>query len=216
MMPKFKFALQYNKNKEEICVLDVGCGNHSPSKTKRALKKCKYYGIDKELYALDDRDLSLMEKFYLLDLQEDNSLSVIPDNSFDIVFLTHVIEHTTNGPEIIKRVTAKINKGGQIYIEFPSIKSLYSAKFCNPKLLSWLPHFSGDSSHIRIYDIKELSNVLLSAGFKILKAGTRRNVYWIVLTPFIIIYTKLIKKMPIEGALWDILGFTDYVFAVKT
>lgn len=96
-----------------------------------------------------------MDHFYLIDLQTSN-LSTIPDNTFDVVILSHVIEHLFFGDQIIKEAISKLKTGGYIYIEYPSVKSLSL-----PRHEGTL-HFSDDATHIRLYDLKEIGNILLS------------------------------------------------------
>jgi hypothetical protein len=76
-------------------------------------------------------------------------------------------------------------------------------------------NFCDDSTHVRLYDIKEVANTLIKCGFKVIKAGTRRNFIRCLLTSMVIIY-QLMKIKKIEGgAFWDILDFAEFVYAVK-
>jgi hypothetical protein len=76
-------------------------------------------------------------------------------------------------------------------------------------------NFCDDPTHVRIYDIKEIANTLIRCGFKIIKAGKRRNLIRCLLTPLVAIY-HLIKFKKVQGsAFWDILGFAEFVYAVK-
>ena len=76
-------------------------------------------------------------------------------------------------------------------------------------------NFCDDPTHVKLYDIKEVANTLIKCEFKIIKAGTRRNFIRCLLTPMVTIY-QLIEHKKIQGsAFWDILGFEDFVYAVK-
>jgi hypothetical protein len=76
-------------------------------------------------------------------------------------------------------------------------------------------NFCDDPTHVRIYDIKEIANTLIRCGFKIIKAGKRRNLIRCLLTPLVAIY-HLIKFKKVQGSVfWDILGFAEFVYAVK-
>ena len=199
----------YNLYKDkEFSILDIGCGNHSASVTKKYFPNCKYYGLDKETYNNSEYDFKLMTKFYKLDLEND-SLEVIPDNFFDVIIMNHVIEHIFNGIEIVENLSRKIKRGGRLYIETPSVKSLSLPS--QPGTLN----FCDDETHKKIYNLTDIVNVLIKNNFKIIKAGTRRDKVGIFFSPYFII-KKIIKKEGFSGfSIWDITGFAWFIFAEK-
>ncbi len=210
LMPvKYKnFYAEYSNSK--FTLLDVGCGNHSPSKTKKWFPKCEYYGIDNGVYSNDEKDFNAMKKFFEIDLIEDvGKLAKIPNEFFDVVILAHVIEHLPNGLDIISIITDKLKPGGSIYLEFPSVKSLSL-----PSMDGTL-HFCDDPTHVRLYEISEVSNLLLLRKFKIIRAGTRRDIGGIVLIPLGIIYSLWVFRKIKAAVFWDITGFASYVYAKK-
>ncbi|HOP50241.1 MAG TPA: class I SAM-dependent methyltransferase [Ignavibacteriales bacterium] len=204
---KFKSFYKQFKNKS-FKLLDVGCGNHSPKVTKNYFPNCEYYGIDKQLYNLNNEDLSLMKKFYNFELTPEN-LKEIPDNFFDVIIMNHIIEHLQNGLEILSILTKKLKSSGYLYIEYPSPKSLTL-----PSLNGTL-HFCDDPTHVKLYHLIDIVNTLLDNNLKIIKAGTRRDKVGILLFPIIII-VKLLRKEVLAGqGIWDILGFAEFVYAQK-
>lgn len=206
MPPKYKFLYDEYKDKN-FSLLDVGCGNHSASLIKALFKHCKYYGVDRESYNNSIDDFNLMEKFYEIDLEQ-GLLDPIPDNSFDVIMLAHVIEHLSNGVEIIDKLLPKLKLGGVIYIEYPSVRSLNF-----PSMRGTL-HFCDDPTHIRLYDVKEICNLLLARGFKINKAGILRDPLKIILLPILILY-HIIRGSVGAGLFWYVFGFADFVYAKK-
>lgn len=192
-------------------LLDVGCGNHSASIVKRRFPKVNYYGIDKETYNNSDKDFALMKKYYKIDLQTD-PLDEIEDNFFDVILFSHVIEHISNGLLVLEILSKKLKKGGKIYIEFPDERSLSFP----PALLGTL-NFCDDSSHIKVYSVKEIANSLLENGITIIRAGTVRD--WIKIcfifpiTLPIQLLSLIITRKPIaKFGLWDVLGFSKFVY----
>jgi len=178
-------------------------------KTKRYFKNCLYYGLDYlDRSQVEEGELKIMEQYYKIDLDKDN-LSGLPDNFFEAVIMTHTLEHIKNGLSVIEDLGNKLKKKGIIYIEFPSLRSLSL-----PNMKGTL-NFCDDPGHKRIYDIKEVANVLLASNFKIIKAGVRRDLLKSILTPLTYLYFKCIKRMPAAVSLWDICGFADYVLAEK-
>jgi len=212
--PKFVFLNRFIKNYQsnyKIKVLDVGCGNRSPSITTSLFPEIEYFGLDKEDYNLTIEDKKILEnRYFNVDLENLSELDrLLPDDYFDFIIMSHVIEHTINGLEVLEILTRKVKRGGGIYIEFPSIKSLSL-----PSMPGTL-NFCDDPTHVRIYDIKEIANTLIRCGFKIIKAGKRRNLIRCLLTPLVAIYHLIKFKKVQGGAFWDILGFAEFVYAVK-
>ena len=84
IMPvKFKRFYRTHRNRR-FKLLDIGCGNHSATLTKRYFPNCIYYGVDKDNYNNDDRDFAVMEKFFRIDL-EAGGLDSLPDDFFDVI-----------------------------------------------------------------------------------------------------------------------------------
>jgi len=191
-----------------VNVLDVGCGNHSPSLTKRWYPTWKYHGLDREEYSTDEYDKKAMAKYYSLDLSNDN-LESIPNNYYDIVIMSHIIEHLHNGLKIVEFLIQKIKSGGKIYIEFPSERSLSLPS------MSGSLNFCDDPTHVRIYKIADLANLLLENNFRIIRAGTRRDKVMILTFPFRLLLKFVIGRKIGGGDFWDVTGFASYVYAKK-
>jgi SAM-dependent methyltransferase len=202
---KFQYFLR-----EEIPVrriLDVGCGNHSASVTKYWFPRTSYFGIDRDEYNNSSEDYALMDGFIQADLDVD-SLESIESRSFDLVIMSHVIEHLQNGERALSHLVTKLCPGGYFYIECPSERSLHL-----PSGVDCL-NFYDDPTHIRVYNLPQ---VCAEAGLEVVKSGIRRD--WIrallgvtVLLPKQVV--SLVRKKKLYGpALWDLLGFAQYVIA---
>lgn len=196
--------------KPEVKILDVGCGNNSPSRTKRHYPECRYYGLDITRHSdVGSENLAVMEQFFEIDLSNTNSLSQVPEKFFDCVLLSHVIEHLENGREVIVSLLDKLVSSGVIYIEFPSPKSV------NFPSMKGTLNFYDDPSHVSIYQLEEISTLLSDNGFKVIRAGTRRSLKRILFLP---LYTlvSLVSHGYIGGSVfWDIFGFANHLIAVK-
>jgi len=194
--------------KAPLRYLDVGCGNHMPRATKRRFPNWSYYGLDRADYNIDAVDKASMAGHYPVDL-ESGSLDIVPDGFFDIIVMSHVLEHLPNGLEVLSALTEKLKPGGTFYLEFPSVRSL-----ALPSMKGTL-NFCDDSTHVRVYDVREVANLLLARGFKVVRAGRRR--YWarVILFPVIIPVKILLGRGFEAGDFWDVAGFADYVLARK-
>ncbi|MGH9534133.1 MAG: class I SAM-dependent methyltransferase [Terriglobales bacterium] len=189
-------------------LLDVGCGNHSPALAKRWFPACEYHGLDREQYNNGEQDYRLMNCFYQADLAA-SDLAGIPDGYFDVIVFAHVIEHLPNGIAVLERIIAKLAPGGEIYIEFPSVRSL--ALPSAPGSLN----FCDDKTHLRLYTVPEICNALLAAGVTVRRAGRRRHWPKLLLTPITATASWLRYGAVQGGPLWDLCGFADYVWAAK-
>jgi SAM-dependent methyltransferase len=191
-------------------LLDVGSGNHSAKKMKLLFPGCEYYGLDKVRdYNYNEEDFTLMKGFYQLDLTE-LTFTDIPDNYFDVIILSHVIEHLFNGDLVLEKLLTKLKSNGFIYVEYPGIKSTQL-----PSMKGTL-NFFDDITHIRIYNLKEIFNLLLRNGILPIKGGTRRNWRRIFLMPLMIPARLMRNGFLIGSDFWDLLGFAEYVIGRKT
>lgn len=206
--PKFNF-MQRAMNGRPFTLLDLGAGNHSPSKTTEIFPNCTYHGIDLNYdYEYTKEDVAALKKFYEMDLTR-LEFDEIPDGHYDYINMAHIIEHLHNGDAVVEKIVAKLKKGGYIYIEYPGQKSTTL-----PSMYGTL-NFKDDPTHVRVYSVKELSELLEKNGFEIVSSGTRRSWYYIFLMPFTSLGYVLKKKRVPAAVLWDLMGFAEYVFARK-
>ena len=208
----FRFNYFYPRFKQQpLTILDVGCGNQSPTVTKKYFPKCIYHGVDRANYNNSDGDMALMDEYFELDL-ETSSLNELADNHYDLIILSHVIEHINNGLDVVERLSKKLKFGGHIYIEYPSLKSLQL-----PSAQGSL-HFCDDDTHKRLYQMMDIANELMSNGCSIIVAKTRRSKIRMVLSPIGFVFNFfyfLVKGKIHSWLMWDIFGFAEFIIAKK-
>ena len=192
-------------------ILDIGCGNNSPSTTKHWFPGCHYAGADIARYNNSDQDIAAIDAFYLLGV-DGSGYAAIPDSSYDFVILNHVVEHMEDSAPILSTICAKLKPGGYIWIAFPSLCSLSlppaagSLQFCD------------DPTHVYVPDVREVSNVLLANDVKVLHAGRSRDfireLIGAAILPFAFLKRLVTGRLSAKG-LWYILGFEDHVFGQR-
>jgi len=204
-LPNKVNKIYWHLNGKKVNVLDIGCGNHSATIFKSLFKSIKYYGVDKTYdYRNSINDFELMEKFYKIDLDTQN-LNKIPNNFFDVIIFSHVIEHLRNGYKALSDIIKKLKRKGIIYLETPSIKSVN------------FPHIVGlnfydDFTHIKPYFIERINKFLINNKFSIIEIGRHRSLSKTLMTPLIFFYNLfLTKDKNIGGSFWDIYGYAVYV-----
>lgn len=194
-------------------ILDVGCGNNSPSVTRHWFPNCDYSGVDIQRYNIDEHDDAAMNNFYLVGA-DGSGYDSIPDGEYDFVVLHHVIEHMQNPMSILAKLCRKLKPGGYIWIAFPSLRSLSLPSAADGTL-----QFCDDNSHIYVPDIREVSNTLLANGVTVLHAGRTRDavrtLIGIAVLPLALIKRVLTGKLSAMG-LWYLLGFEDHVFGRRS
>ncbi|MBN1672229.1 MAG: methyltransferase domain-containing protein [Kiritimatiellae bacterium] len=201
--PVFKCLNKYVGNRE-FTLLDVGCGNRAPTRTKRLFPSVLYHGIDKCNYNNTAEDLALIDRLFELDLERD-SLAPVPDAFYDAIVMNHVIEHLRNGGEVVAALTHKLKPDGILYIEFPSVRSLGF-----PSMRGTF-NFCDDPTHVRVYAIHDLANVLLDNHCRVLRAGPCRDRIRALLFPVMLI--RGLRRRNLALPFWYVTGFADHVVA---
>ncbi len=209
--PRFKFALR-RFGRAPLTILDVGCGNHSPSITRRWFPQAQYHGADIARHNLDESDERNLDHFFALTPQG-GGYDAIPDGVYDFVLLNHVIEHIADPAPVVKAACAKLKAGGLIWIAFPSLRSLRL-----PHATKGTLNFHDDPTHLRVCDVKEVAGWLLASGVKVIKAGASRDwLRWSIgaaILPFALLRKALTGRLSAFG-LWQVLGFEDCVIGIK-
>jgi 2-polyprenyl-3-methyl-5-hydroxy-6-metoxy-1,4-benzoquinol methylase len=194
-------------------ILDIGCGNGSPSVTRRWFPNCHYAGADIQRYNLSASDDAAMDEFFPLSA-DGSGYSAIPDRSFDFVILNHVVEHMADPAPILAMLCAKLKPGGYIWIAFPSLRSLSLPSSVDETL-----QFCDDPTHVYVPDLREIANLLLANGVKVLHAGRSREDFFTTLVDSFKFAKRLLKKLftgKFSGrGMWYLLGFEDHVFGQR-
>ena len=194
-------------------ILDIGCGNGSPSITKRWFPDCHYTGADIQRYNLTEADDAAIDEFFQLDA-DGSGYDAIPAASYDFVILSHVIEHMTAPAPILAALCAKLRPGGYIWIAFPSLRSLSLPHSVDETL-----QFCDDPTHVYVPDVREIANILLANGVKVLHAGPSREGFFTTLADNFKLMKRLLKKLFTGGfsgrGMWYRLGFEDHVFGQR-
>lgn len=152
-----------------------------------------------------------MDVFYPLGA-DGAGYSEIPDGSFDYIILHHVVEHMPAPAQILPIICSKLRPGGYIWIAFPSLRSLSL-----PSAQGTL-QFCDDPTHIYVPCVREVSNLLLANGVRVLHAGRSRSIVRELIGAAVLplaLIGKLVTGRLSGKGLWYILGFEDHVFGQR-
>ena len=111
-------------------VLDVGCGSGMEAAYLNILLGAKVHGID----VVDDFDAWAATKAHLITY---NGVAIpFPDDSFDIVYAYHVLEHVEDVPTLLGQVVRVLKSSGIAYFGTPNKQRLFGYFGMNDKALS--------------------------------------------------------------------------------
>jgi SAM-dependent methyltransferase len=102
-------------------ILDVGCGNNSPSQTKAVLPDCQYTGIDIGDY---NQTRPNCADVYVVTTPERFAESIAELGcSFDAVISSHNLEHCNDRQATLLAIMKAARPGGRLYLSFPCEQS---------------------------------------------------------------------------------------------
>ena len=164
---------RYNKILEYIPskthVLDYGCGWGTFSKML-VDKGCRVDGIDLDRYSIDIAK-DIIKENELLKF-ENISIADIPDEKYDYVVSTQVIEHTHNPGNYLVECNRVLKKNGYLVISLPNILNLrfFATQLINfnKKFTTYFKDFEYDKTHdhIQACDPLTFMRLLCSVGFE--------------------------------------------------
>ena len=212
---KYRLILKVIDKKSAINILDVGCGHNSFNICKKYFLFNFFDGIDKEIYEGKECDYKGFTHLFLFNLEtETEKINSLTNKLYDLILISHVIEHINNGEEIIQKLLPKLSANGVIYIETPSEKTL---KY--PSGIGFF-NFHDDPTHKKVYSYRKISNVLIKNNCKVIKAGIRRDPLRLIFySPFFLLlnifYSLPFKQKWDVRGLWDFFGIAQFVLAKR-
>ncbi len=126
----------------------------------------KAYGIDIDPLAVEYGMNTLGLNLSVCNFETD----VLPWNhKFDIITMTHVLEHIISPAAALARLYDLLNPSGLLTIEVPNIYS----RSAQSNFLDW--EYNSGEVHLHFYSIQSLQQLLLNAGFAIEHTLTKCN-----------------------------------------
>nr|MBV6630652.1 class I SAM-dependent methyltransferase [Oceanococcus sp. HetDA_MAG_MS8] len=108
-------------------VLDIGCGNHSPTRVKSLRPDVHYTGVDVEYFHLNAHDIEMAAEVIIL--PKDRYASALKQSldgrTFDLIILQHVLEHVDDPLGVLRVVSECLSTNGVIYASFPTKASVH-------------------------------------------------------------------------------------------
>jgi SAM-dependent methyltransferase len=201
---KVSFLKKLDKNAR---ILDVGCGNNSPLKTKKVLKNCFYTGIDIDDYNQSSKELA--DKYIVADrLTFHQSIEKL-HGQFDAVISAHNLEHCDNREGTLLAMLNALKPGGLIYLAFPCEESINF-----PSRKGTLNYYD-DSSHLGAPpNLEWVLKHLKSNNFTIIRLAKKNRPVSVRFIGFLLEPLSSFTKKIYPGT-WEYYGFETIIWAKK-
>ena len=168
-------------------IADIGCSNGGFLKYLRdnSRRGKKLTGID-----VDMRALSSLEG---IDAVQGNARNLnLADDSLDLAFYTHVIEHILDIDGVLSEMTRVVSKDGHVLIEVPDATGYSESRVHD---FYWI----GMKEHVNHFTPKSLCCALHRHGIEVRRVArskfpVRGGVYY----PSLIVLAKVVKKKELE------------------
>jgi hypothetical protein len=204
---KFRLAKRHF-GERTLTILDIGCADNSAANTKHWFPGSTYHGADVKNDTSEDAERQMMGRFFPLTVAGDG-YEAIPDRYYDFIIMNHVIEHMPDPAPIVAKLCRKLKPGGLIWIAFPSMRSLNF-----PPGIGTM-QFCDDPTHVFLPEVREVANMLLSNGVRVLRGGRSRNavrsLIGIAILPYSLALLLATGRLKALGLLY-LLGAEDFVF----
>lgn len=193
-------------------VLDIGCGNHSPSMTKKHFPSCVYYGLDREDWNKDAADFRAMDEYIQSDLESPMGLSMVQDGSIDVVICSHLLEHVGEPKRIVRELATKLTRSGVLYVETPAERSLRLPRAADGWMgIKGCLNFYDDPTHKVPVNLRILARDLRADGFR--ASPVRKRFLWrrAILLPAYATAGLITRGYVPASVVWDVTGFAEYI-----
>ena len=190
-------------------ILDVGCGNNSPKRTKLVLPECIYTGIDVINYKQNEYPNKSSENLIFTISQEFCKVIKNLPQEFDAIISCHNLEHCEDRYGVLEAMCQKLKPDGLIYISFPSVDSINF-----PSRKGTLNYYDDKTHRDAPPDFDKVLKILKQNNMKILKKSKNNkpilmNIYGTLIEPLSIIKNKVYLGT------WEKWGFESIFIAQK-
>jgi len=187
----YKYIEPYVKNKK---TLDLGCATGEYLET---------FSSNSEGTDFSDINISICHSKGLKVTKSDfNTILPFRDESFEVVFCSHVLEHVDCPLNVLREINRILKKGGLLILGLPIEASL--VRFFKDR------YFEDHSGHIYSFSIENIKRLLNFSEFKCYKIiwdivwGRKFFLRWLL---------GLVQKLPLNLVKWWANGY--WVIAVK-
>ena len=100
-------------------IMDIGCGNNSPSYVKNMRPDLYYIGIDVGDYNQDDVSLISANEYHVSTTSQFSANIERLELNIDGVVSSHNLEHCNDCRAVLRAMVGALKPGGRMYLSFP-------------------------------------------------------------------------------------------------
>lgn len=222
------------KEKKEITVCDLGCGNGALLiRLAQEFKNqpVKFTGLELSSPFVDYgkkaaliKDLSAVS-FYLFDVESEKFKT-----TYDLIIQSEVLEHMIRPDQTLRRIYAALNPQGVFLLSTPNIKNWVKYPFFFLKSLVAKNNqkdlrkqltkseekykLAEQEQHLHVYSFSELSNALKKIGFSIYSTPRSTTLFGgpfldkhLVIFSILIFFDFILNFLPFPQIGWDLIFF---------
>ena len=192
-------------------VLDIGCGNGSPTRAKALRQDIHYAGVDIQEYNFSAKDRANCDSFTILDPADFNRqlVAAFEPAAFQLILMKHVIEHADDYPGLLSAAFQLLQPGGRLYLSFPSYESIGFVRADAGTLNFW-----DDPTHHRPPCLNDVVDSLLALGMtpeRVILRHRHPILRWPATAVYALQKIRRSLGLPFKASalLWHAVGFED-------
>ncbi|MDX2127724.1 MAG: class I SAM-dependent methyltransferase [Chloroherpetonaceae bacterium] len=191
-------------------VLDVGCGNESPKRTKTLRSDLHYTGVDIAAYNQSENSLLFADRYIeLLPESFDKGIKNLGCH-FDAVISSHNLEHCFNPESVLDSMIFVLKPGGYLFLSFPSEPSVHF-----PSRFGTLNYFD-DPTHREMLKYDQIIQAIEKFGMSIQFATKQYKPALLYLLGLLGEPISRLTNRPVPfGATWAFYGFESIIISKK-
>jgi len=169
-----KYFHEFMQLKGNERILDVGCGSGTFTREiARKLPKARIVGADISKAVIGfASETTKKEGLKNLTFVVSGIESIKAKGKFDVIIVSHLIEHLKNPLQALREVKKKLNKNGALFITTPNYISLWPlAEIVFDKAMA-KKGYSLEEQHISRFDYWSIRRIIQKAGFEIQEEKT--------------------------------------------
>lgn len=154
---------------EPRSVLEIGCGSGANlAELKRRYPACTTTGIE-----LDERAAAVARRREGIDelIQADIAGVTLPEAGFDLIVLSHVLEHFADPEQVLARCRRGLREGGQVLVALPNLRhALVVGALVFRGEFRYEEAGILDRTHLRFFTRRSALRLLTEQGFVVQRA----------------------------------------------